>query len=56
MNKNRARHWPGAMTCALIALAVGLVGFLPYIIVTGGFFTLAEDYNQQQIPFLTAAV
>ena len=46
----------GAVKCGWIALAVFLSAFLPYIIFTGGFFTLAEDYNQQQIPFLAAAV
>ena len=46
----------GAVTCAWMAMITGLASFLPYIIITGGFFTLAEDYNQQQIPFLTAAV
>lgn len=49
------KSWPGSAVCALLALLTGLAAFLPYIIATEGFFTLAEDYNQQQLPFLAAA-
>ena len=56
MKGSRTQPRNGALTCACMALVAGLVSFLPYVIITGGFFTLAEDYNQQQIPFLTAAV
>ena len=51
----RTKNWPGAAVCALTALLTGLAAFLPYVIATKGFFTLAEDYNQQQLPFLAAA-
>ena len=47
--------WSGAAVCALLALLTGLAAFLPFMIATNGFFTLAEDYNQQQLPFLAAA-
>ncbi len=45
---------PGFAVCGLLALIAGLASFLPYMILTKGFFTLAEDYNQQQIPFMAA--
>lgn len=49
------RPWHGPAVCGLMALLTALGSFLPYIIQTGGFFTLSEDFNTQQIPFLTAA-
>lgn len=49
------RKLPGAALCALLALGAALVSFLPYLIRDRGFFTLAYDYNLQQIPFAAAA-
>ena len=41
--------------CAVSALFAALMSFLPFLIGDQGFFTLAYDYNYQQIPFTNAA-
>ncbi len=46
---------PGAGLCAVSALFASLLSFLPFLIADQGFFTLAYDYNHQQIPFTAAA-
>ena len=55
LKDGRRRKTPGAVICALSAAAAALAGFLPWLILDRGFFTLAYDYNFQQIPFAAAA-
>ncbi|MBQ3705651.1 MAG: YfhO family protein [Clostridia bacterium] len=45
----------GEALCAVCALMAALLSLLPFLIRDRGFFTLAYDYNYQQIPFAAAA-
>ena len=49
------KRFSGSACCALFALIAALVSFIPFFIRDQGFFTLAYDYNHQQIPFAAAA-
>lgn len=40
--------------CALLCFLVGVASFSYYMYLDGGVFTVADDFNVQQIPFLTA--
>ena len=55
LKDSKQRNVPGAIICTVSAAIAALAGFLPWLIRDQGFFTLAYDYNFQQIPFAAAA-